>query len=168
MSHIKQTISIALSAVLLLGTSCASIVSKSNYPITINSSPSSAKVTITDKRGVDIYKGNTPTTTRLNASGGFFSKASYRVKIEMSGYDDRIFPVLFKLDGWYFGNLLFGGLIGFLIVDPATGAMFKLDTEYINATLTKSTAEESTKSLKVIEIDQVPESWKEHLVLIEK
>lgn len=31
------------------------------------------------------------------------------------------------MDGWYMGNLLFGGFIGFLIVDPATGAMWKLD-----------------------------------------
>jgi hypothetical protein len=30
------------------------------------------------------------------------------------------------MDGWYIGNILFGGVIGFLIVDPATGAMWKL------------------------------------------
>ena len=27
------------------------------------------------------------------------------------------------MNGWYIGNILFGGLIGFLIVDPLTGAM---------------------------------------------
>jgi hypothetical protein len=31
------------------------------------------------------------------------------------------------MDGWYIGNILFGGLIGILIVDPLTGAMWKLD-----------------------------------------
>lgn len=30
------------------------------------------------------------------------------------------------MDGWYWGNILFGGLIGMLAVDPATGAMYKL------------------------------------------
>lgn len=38
------------------------------------------------------------------------------------------------MDGWYIGNLLFGGLIGMLIVDPATGAMYKLD-DSVYATL---------------------------------
>ena len=31
-----------------------------------------------------------------------------------------------EVDSWYFGNILFGGLIGMLIIDPATGAMWKL------------------------------------------
>lgn len=30
------------------------------------------------------------------------------------------------MNGWYIGNLLFGGIIGLLIVDPATGAMWTL------------------------------------------
>ena len=31
------------------------------------------------------------------------------------------------MDGWYIGHILFGGLIGFLIIDPATGSMWKLN-----------------------------------------
>ena len=31
------------------------------------------------------------------------------------------------LNGWYIGNVVFGGLIGLLIVDPETGAMWRLD-----------------------------------------
>ena len=30
------------------------------------------------------------------------------------------------LDAWYWGNILFGGLIGWFFVDPVTGAMYKL------------------------------------------
>ena len=29
-----------------------------------------------------------------------------------------------RMNGWYLGNIIFGGLIGALIVDPATGAMW--------------------------------------------
>ena len=44
-----------------------------------------------------------------------------------------------KANGWYIGgNILLGGLIGWLIVDPATGAMWTLDTKEINATLAAS------------------------------
>lgn len=158
-----------LSAAILLASSCASIVSKSSYPITINSTPSEAKITITDRKGLETYKGNTPATIKLKASSGFFSKAQYQVKFEMDGYDEKIVPIHFKVDGWYWGNLLFGGFIGFLIVDPATGAMYKIDTEFLNETLSKSTSMDTQgPDFKIYELNQIPDEWKDHLVMVEK
>jgi len=119
--YLKMT-AIMMASVFLFS-SCASIVSKSTYPLSINSSPSNAKVSITDKKGKEIYLGNTPATVKLKAGAGFFSKAEYQVKFSSPGYDDKIVPITFKLDGWYFGNLLLGGVLGMLIIDPATGAM---------------------------------------------
>lgn len=46
-----------------------------------------------------------------------------------------------RLSGWYFGNLVFGGLIGMLIVDPLTGAMYNLKPEKIEQPLTASQSE---------------------------
>ncbi len=51
---------------------------------------------------------------------------SYKIKFSKAGYGDQVVVVRGKLDGWYFGNILFGGLIGMLIVDPITGKMWKL------------------------------------------
>jgi uncharacterized protein YceK len=62
---------LAISSILLL-TGCASIVSKSSWPITINSSPSEAKISIKDKKGIEIYTGNTPATLKLKSGAGFF------------------------------------------------------------------------------------------------
>jgi hypothetical protein len=45
------------------------------------------------------------------------------------------------LSGWYFGNILIGGLIGLLIVDPLTGAMYDLEPENIEQSLTAVQAE---------------------------
>ena len=106
--YLKMT-AIMMASVFLFS-SCASIVSKSTYPLSINSSPSNAKVSITDKKGKEIYLGNTPATVKLKAGAGFFSKAEYQVKFSSPGYDDKIVPITFKLDGWYFGNILIGGL----------------------------------------------------------
>jgi len=164
----KKTITnLLLTGVILLFSSCASIVSKSNYPITINSTPTEANITVTNKKGLEIYKGNTPATMKLKASSGFFSKEHYQVKFEKNGYDTKVVPILFKLDGWYFGNILFGGVIGMLIIDPATGAMYKLETEFLNETLTKSTASVENKELKIYGINEIPAEWTEHLVKIE-
>ena len=152
-------------ASVFLFSSCASIVSKSTYPLSINSSPSNAKVSITDKKGKEIYLGNTPATVKLKAGAGFFSKAEYQVKFSSPGYDDKIVPITFKLDGWYFGNLLLGGVLGMLIIDPATGAMWKIETEFLNETLSKSTASIDPE-MRIININEIPENWKNHLVRV--
>ena len=158
---------LAISSILLL-TGCASIVSKSSWPITINSSPSEAKISIKDKKGIEIYTGNTPATLKLKSGAGFFSKARYQVTFEKVGYDKKVVPVEFKLNGWYFGNIIFGGPLGLLIIDPATGAMFKLETEFLNETLSKSVANVDTKELKLLDINKIPSEWKNHLILVSK
>ena len=161
--YLKMT-AIMMASVFLFS-SCASIVSKSTYPLSINSSPSNAKVSITDKKGKEIYLGNTPATVKLKAGAGFFSKAEYQVKFSSPGYDDKIVPITFKLDGWYFGNLLLGGVLGMLIIDPATGAMWKIETEFLNETLSKSTASIDPE-MKIMNINEIPENWKNHLVRV--
>jgi len=161
----KESIAIVFFAgIILLFSNCASIVSKSSYPLSVNSSPSEANIVITDKKGLEIYSGTTPAVMKLDAGSGFFGKAQYQVKFSKEGYESKTVPVLFKLDGWYFGNILFGGIIGMLIVDPATGAMYKLDTEYLNETLTRSNSSVAVEALKVYSLDEIPDAWKSHLV----
>ncbi|WP_197705727.1 peptidase associated/transthyretin-like domain-containing protein [Labilibaculum antarcticum] len=165
---VRRIASLFLVGGFLLLSSCASIVSKSSYPISINSSPSEARIVITDKKGVEVYAGNTPATIKLRAGSGFFGKAQYQVKFTKDGYDIKTVPVNFKLDGWYFGNILLGGVIGMLIIDPATGAMYKLDTEFLNETLSKSTASIDKTELKVYGINVIPSAWTKHLVIVSK
>ncbi|MEC3965254.1 hypothetical protein [Flagellimonas halotolerans] len=150
-------------AATFLFSSCASIVSKGSYPISINSAPSEAKIVIKDKKGIEIFSGQTPATLKLKAGSGFFGKARYQVTFSKAGYDTKTVPVDFKLDGWYFGNLLLGGLIGMLIIDPATGAMYKLETEFLNETLIQATASNQNNGLKVYDLNEIPAAWKGHL-----
>ena len=167
MTHKYINLSAILMTSVFLFSSCASIVTKSSYPLSINSSPSNAQVSITDKTGKEIFLGNTPATVKLKAGAGFFSKAEYQVKFSSPGYNDKIVPVIFKLDGWYFGNILLGGLVGMLIIDPATGAMWKIETEFLNETLVSSTALVLPEpEMKIISINEVPESWKTNMIKI--
>jgi hypothetical protein len=106
--------------------SCASILSTSTYAVTFDSSPSGAEIVVRNKSGNAIHKGVTPTTLTLNASNGFFQPSSYQITATMPGYNPGIATLSAGLDGWYVGNLIFGGLLGILIVDPATGAMWRL------------------------------------------
>jgi hypothetical protein len=47
-----------------------------------------------------------------------------KLTLEKEGYDKEEVNIEGDANAWYIaGNLVFGGLIGWLIVDPATGAM---------------------------------------------
>ncbi|WP_321436341.1 hypothetical protein [uncultured Bacteroides sp.] len=83
----------------------------------------------------------------------------------MEGYETKSIPVKCNLNGWYFGNLIFGGLIGILIVDPATGAMYRLEREFVNETLEKKDGQ-TQASLEIKDIKEIPASMIQHLVKI--
>jgi hypothetical protein len=159
-----SSFSLLLAAVMLTSSGCASIVSKTSYQVPINSDPKGAKITITDFKGRQVHSAETPTTVHLRAGAGYFKKAGYLVKFELEGYDTKTVPVTFDINGWYFGNVLFGGLVGMLIVDPATGAMWKLDTKFVNETLKQTTASTTDPTLELRDINNIPETWKAHLV----
>ena len=164
----KKTIvsSLMLLSTATLFSSCATIFGKSSYPVSISSTPNGATLSITDKKSKEVYKGQTPATVTLKSGAGFFSKAEYQVKISSTGHAEQIIPINFKLNGWYFGNLLIGGVLGMLIIDPATGAMWKLDTPPINVTLNKSTASKEVPTLKIIDISSIQKDMKDQLIRI--
>ena len=101
--NLKMTAFMVVIAIVV--SSCASTLSKSSYPLTINSNPSNAKVSITERKGKEIYLGNTPAIVKLKAGDGFFARAEYQVKLSSPGYDPKIVPITFRVDGWCFGNV---------------------------------------------------------------
>ncbi len=162
MNHFKKLLFV--SSVILFFSSCATIVSKSNWPFSVDTNPAGAKVVITNKKGVEVFSGKTPVALKLKSGAGFFTKESYTVALSMNGYESKKVNVECKINGWYFGNIVFGGLIGLLIIDPATGAMYRLDSLGITENLTQSTS--TTSSLNILDKNQIPKSWEEHLVKI--
>ena len=140
--------------------SCASIVSKTNWPVSIDSKPEGVHVSITNKRGVEIFTGKTPLVTKLKSGSGFFTKESYTVVMTYNGIEKRTINLECSVNGWYFGNLFVGGLIGMLIVDPATGAMYKLDRKEVYEVF----KENSTSQLKILDVNNIPLEWKTNLV----
>jgi len=125
---------------LFLVNGCASIMSSSTKPISIKSIPE-ADFTIKERRTeIVVHKGVTPQSIFLNSKGGYFRSKEYDVTFTKDGFVDHVVFVNSSVSGWYFpGNLglscltLIGGVIGFLIEDPLTGAMWTLDPKDINA-----------------------------------
>jgi hypothetical protein len=120
---------------------CATIVHSGPRPIAVASTPSGAKVSIYDRSNTLVQTNTTPFVAQLSTKYGYFKGQSYRLVFEMPSYTPAEVNLGSTVSGWYIGNLLFGGLIGMLIVDPLTGAMYNLAPEKIEQPLTPSQAE---------------------------
>ena len=166
--------SVGALATLILSTSCASIVSRSYYNVTINSVPSEVKVRVLNRKGGEVAAGQTPVTLRLKASEGFFKSAKYTLEFSKEGYEGKQMPLEASIEPWYFGNLLFGGFIGLLIVDPATGAMWKIEDTSISTSLEPKARpiavakeEGGKKELNVYALSDVPVELRKHMVAVQ-
>lgn len=124
----KKLSTILLAGTLLTLTSCATIISGSKQTVNFQSTPSEATVYIND-----LEIGKTPIEKKLER------KNNYNVMIKLDGYNTFETRISRKFNAWYIGNILLGGIIG-LIVDPITGAMYKLTPDQIKAELSEGTA----------------------------
>ncbi len=103
------SLTVVLLAAVFLLPGCASMFTKSTYPLTINSNPPGADITITNKKGKTVYQGQSPAIVKLKSSAGYMSKAEYVVKLSTPGYDDYLVTIGADIEGWYFANILLGG-----------------------------------------------------------
>ncbi|AEJ00179.1 hypothetical protein Nit79A3_0277 [Nitrosomonas sp. Is79A3] len=152
-------------------TGCATIMGQSAAEtLNVRSAPDQANVVITDEAGVKVFEGKTPTSLPLEKKKSFFSGKKYFVNIKKEGHVEQTVIVDTEVNGWYVGgNLVFGGLLGYLIIDPATGAMWKLDKQEISVTLNASAKNTSHNNksidggLTVMSIEQVPAHLREKM-----
>lgn len=119
---IKKTGIIALSGVLVLSTSCASIFTGSKRNVLFESDPSGAKVFVNG-----FEKGVTPVQIKV--------KADDRVDFKLDKYKERVVVMDSKFN-------LVAILNGFSIigwgVDAVTGSLKRVDTKYVKVTLENS------------------------------
>ncbi len=154
----KLLLSAVMGATLLSG--CATIVSESSYPVAILSDPSHAEFSIQNRAGYVVSRGLTPQVVTLKAGAGYFKKEHYTITFKKTGFSTKSISLRPSVDGWYIGgNLVFGGFIGWLIVDPLTGAMYKLP-EQVRIDLGEPTG------LNIMTLESLTPSQREKLIKI--
>ena len=117
-----------LTIVMLMAVSCASIIHGSKQNVSFQSNPSGATVEVVDGMGVSYGVCDTPCSLELKR------KREYKAKISKAGYGSAEMVIQKKSDGWIWGNIFFGGVIG-LIIDFSNGAAYKLDPSTLQVTL---------------------------------
>lgn len=152
--------------------SCATIMGDSTQVIPISSTPGGADVLITDEKGTEVFKGKTPTTVTLQkADGSYFGGKDFIVKITKDQYEEQSIPIKSTPNGWYIGgNLIFGGLIGYLIVDPLNGGMWTLEPEQVSAIMGEQTSYNdpvADGSISIVLLQDVPSSLRAEMTRVE-
>jgi hypothetical protein len=145
--------------------SCASIVSKSNWPVSVQSEPSGVEFIVKKADGTVISNGKTPQIVSLNSGNGFFRPGKYIIETKNRGKVTGSQEVTASINGWYFGNVIFGGLIGLVIVDPLTGAMYRLP-ETVTVSGGQKLMANNAQSLTIASINTLSQAQRSKLVRI--
>jgi len=148
---IKTYLAKATTALVLVAsfTGCASIVSGTRQEVRVNSSPSGGNIKVDG-----ALAGTTPAVLELS------SKESHKLTIELQGYKPYDIILVQKTNGWIFGNIFFGGLIG-IAVDISDGAAYALSPNKIDAQLVPGKGAKCTSNpqLTVKLVAKADPSW---------
>jgi hypothetical protein len=112
--------------IVLAASGCASVVSKTNWPVYVQAVEGETDFVIKNAYGLPVKTGKTPTPVMLPSGRGWFQKADYTVTFNKPGYQPLTVDLRAYLNNWYLGNIISFSVIGFFIADPATGAMWTL------------------------------------------
>lgn len=151
---------------------CASIVHSGNRSIAISTDPPGATASIrkADGTAMDdiVVVQKTPCTVSLDPKRSYFRGQSYTLRLELAGYETTEVALTPRMSGWYWGNLVIGGLIGMLAVDPATGAMWNITPEKIEQKLpaTRSALITNKTGFVVVLASQLTPAEREHMVRV--
>lgn len=161
-----KTFSAALIAVLLLS-SCASIFNRPSKNIQVTSTPPGLSFEVKDRQGLLVHSGTTPATINLSSRYGFFKGQTYTFTARSGGREVGSMVMYAGLSPWYFGNLLIGGALGMLIIDPATGGMWTLPSSvHIDASSKLASFTSSKDELRIVALTDVPLHLRSKLVRI--
>ncbi len=150
-----RIVGVVLTGVLVSG--CASIIHGSRQDVRVVSNPSGAVVR--------VNLNNTATTTpgilTLNRK-----EIGYVLTFEKQGYKPVEVSLRRTVDGWLFGNIIFGGLIG-IVIDFASGSAYKLTPSEVETVLEgQSTALKTDRKDNLfvfVDMEQLPEAVKERI-----
>ena len=107
----------------LFSAGCCSIMNGTRQEIAVSSSPSGATVYHNN-----AYAGQTPAILELKRN------SRHIIRVEKEGYQPGEAALTKNVSGWVWGNIFFGGLIGFAI-DAIDGSIYKISPDSVQLSL---------------------------------
>ena len=152
------------SAVVLALSGCATVFNGKTQAVVVNSVPVGAMALVTNQAGENVHTGLTPVTLTLNRGAGYFRPETYTVTLTKDGFASKQLTFTGTISGWYIGNILFGGLIGMLAVDPITGAMYTFPASVSGTLETKTSG--AGESLTIVSTETLTAEQMKHARLL--
>lgn len=145
---LKASFKLIIITTIISLTSCATIISGSTQNIRVTSEPTAANIYINN-----INVGVTPMVKLLKRN------QIHILKLELEGYKNYETVLERKFNAWYLGNILIGGIIG-LIIDPITGAIYRLEPGSVAGRYVPGTVSYSSGQVLYISITmEVDPNW---------
>lgn len=138
-----------LLALLLAPAACATIIHGTSQDIAIHSTPENAAVVV-DSAPI----GHTPLVYKMSRN------REHTVTLTLDGYQPETIHLTRSVSGWFFGNILIGGLVG-IAVDAVTGGMYNLKPGELQSALAKDGAVSQLRSdgLYVVVVMRADPGW---------
>lgn len=137
----KGIICLLLGLTLFVANGCASIFNGNASMLSIMTNPENATVTIKGSQSGEKIVQHTPCSITLSKG------SDYMVKIDFAGYQSENIIIRRDIAGWFWGNLLLGGVIG-MVIDYGTNNMWTHSPSNINIDLTKLSSLPETISIE--------------------
>lgn len=117
---------------------CASIVNSasSNETISVHSRVPNTQFVVYDNYNNVVDRGFAPRSIILSRNIGYFERPRYRID-SFVGTNTATSSTIISASvtpSYIVGNFFFGALIGWLIVDPLTGSMWKYGAKTVDIT----------------------------------
>ena len=154
----KKLLMLGLVVTALMSTGCATIMHGDKQNVSIVSGKPEATIKVLDNSGNVVTEGKGKVDVLLKRGNGMFKGCNYKIVAE-SGSDKQEILLESGVNGAYVvGNFFLGGFIGWVIVDPVSGAMWTIKTpDGLPA-----------KEIKIMTVDKVPESVMEKAEKVEE
>jgi PEGA domain len=124
MQNTIAPMALAIAALAVLGTGCATIVSGKTQTVTIDSNVKDAEI---------VVEGTVLGTTPYN--GPIKRGKDTTILLRKAGYEKKTFTLNTEVEPVFWGNIICGGFFG-STTDYATGSMYKYAPATINVDLT--------------------------------
>ena len=129
---------------------CATIVSGRHYQVTMDNKGGATCFSVFDNKNRVLHSGVTPQQVTLKSSSALFQPAKYHVVYaSQDGSQQFDYELNARINWWTAGNILIGGVPG-IVVDAATGAMWRLQPQLIGQVPSESVVSNATQGAAVL------------------
>jgi uncharacterized protein YceK len=103
---------------------CSTIVNGTTQDMSVTADQA-VQISIVNSEGAVVYEGGTPAEVSLPRA------KTYTITVTADGFQTQTIQINQQLNGWFWGNCIIGGLLGW-IVDGVSGAMWELDPSEVD------------------------------------